>query len=355
MINITEAHSSNIASIPPPKASLQAKVGSRFFFDPAVSSNGRAKQGAKQRNARAALLIAWKVPSKPATHLAKALENQWDCYRRQLKECQKEFSETSVHQLRVATRRLMTYYTLVSAVVSNDKITKARRKLKRQLKILGKLRDAQVQRNFIEQQMTQFPFLVLVRDSLRGREHHLVKGIADEVCHFKNRKLEHWTSELFEELRGWPEQTEKGNLFATALFRAVTNAFRQTVYCRQAIDPADVQTLHRTRVAFKKFRYMVEALSPRFTGLNKRHLRRLGTYQRRMGNLQDLEILQEWVGRFLREHPARKESFMPFSRHLHLLQDRALRACLKHADALFEFWDWSFEQRESAPQSRTAA
>jgi CHAD domain-containing protein len=355
MINLIETNASNIASIPPPKRLRRVKAGSRLFLDSAAPESGGPKHNAKSVTARSPFLMDWEVPDYPATCLAKALRTQWRVYRKQLKTCQKEFSETSVHQLRVATRRLMTYYALAGAVVSDDKVSKARKKLKRHLKSLGKLRDAQVQRIFIEDQMPRFPFLDPIRDFLREREHFLVREIAGKVGHFKSRKLEQWTLDLCTRLRAWPKQTEKREQFGRDLFRAMADAFTQTAYSRKTIDASDVQTLHRTRVAFKKFRYMVEALSPDFTGLNKRQLRRFGTYQRRMGNLQDLEILQECVSRFLQEQPAHEQSFVPFCRFLDGLQSRTLRACLKHADDLFEFWDGARLEREFAPQSCTAA
>jgi CHAD domain-containing protein len=355
-MNLTEAHASNTASIPPPKNSSELKLGNSLFAGSVTIPGPGTKIRLRSRVPQTSFSIGWHVPPAPATCLANSLKIQWKSYRKQLRECQKDFSETSVHQLRVATRRLMTYYALVGSVASGDKVAKARKKLKRHLKILGRLRDAQVQRLFIEEQMERFPFLVLVRDFLKGREQHLVKDIAKKVDHFKSRKLEQWTLNQCKELTEWSVQPGTRAVFAAHLFTAMADAFRQTAYCRQTIDPADVQTIHRTRVAFKKFRYMVEALSPHFTGLSKRGLRRLGNYQRRMGNLQDLEILQNCLARFLRENPGSEERFAPFHRYLHLLRNRALRSCLKHADDLFAFWDSArFGQSHPASLSRTAA
>src|SRR5436190_12708061 len=356
MIDITETHASNVASIPPPTKSGELKLRNALFPGSVSRPGGRTKSSVKNSYAQVSFSVVWHVPPNPAICLANSLKNQWKSYRKQLRECQKDFSETSVHQLRVATRRLMTYYALVGSVASGDKVTKARKKLKRHLKILGRLRDAQVQRLFIEEQMGRFPFLVLVRDFLTEREQHLVKDIARKVERFKSRKLEQWTLNLCQELSESPVQWGKRAVFATDLFRAMADAFRQTAYCRQTIDPANVQTIHRTRVSFKKFRYMVEALSPDFTGLGKRGLRRLGNYQRRMGHLQDLEILQNCLAQFLQEHPGNEELFAPFCHYIHLRRNRGLRSCLTHANDLFEFWDSArFGQTHPDALSRTAA
>ena len=39
--------------------------------------------------------------------LVQAVDERWQTYRRELKRCQKHYSEEAVHDLRVATRRLI--------------------------------------------------------------------------------------------------------------------------------------------------------------------------------------------------------------------------------------------------------
>ena len=108
---------------------------------------------------------------------------------------------------------------------------------------------------------------------------------------------------------------------------------------RQAIDLADLGTIHQTRVAFKRFRYIVESLSPGLTGLTKRQLRTLAYYQRRMGIIQDLEVMKRCVAE-LRPltHKKTESALRPFCRYLRQRRARALRSFLKSADYLFEFW-----------------
>jgi len=356
MINTTDAYQSNTASIPPPKKLSGAldPLDALLPFSVAAPT-GRAGDDTKQGRGKS-FLVSWCVPSDPAVCLANSLTKQWTSYHKQLRNCQNEFSETSVHQLRVATRRLMAHHGMISSALSAEKVAKARKKLKCQLKLLGELRDAQVQRIFIEQKTAKFPFLALICDWLQERERHLVKTVRRKVQRFKCRKMEQWMLNLCEELSCWPDNAVKRELLAANVFTAVTDAFIATACCLQEISPDDSQTIHRTRVTFKKFRYMVEALSPDFTGLGKRQLRHLGNYQRRMGNLQDLEILQSCVMRFLRKHPGSEELFAPFNRHLRLLQRRALRSCLAHAEDLCEFWDSRRAGRSYRPELiRTAA
>ena len=94
--------------------------------------------------------------------LAAALDSRWRSYRERLRQCQEKFSEEAVHELRVATRRLLAQFILLSCVAPSTALEKARRILKRRLAALGDLRDAQVQRLFIEEKAASFPELLLL-------------------------------------------------------------------------------------------------------------------------------------------------------------------------------------------------
>jgi len=266
------------------------------------------------------------------------LDRRWQSYREQLRHCQEKFSEEAVHQLRVATRRLLAQFTLLSWVAPSPALEKARRTLKRRLTALGDLRDAQVQRQFLEQKAASFPEVLLLRAWLLRREHRLARSAAEKVNRFKTRKLERWISTMLQGLTANARKSRVQSQLASAVLRAAAQAFAEAVERRRMIDLADLRTIHQTRVAFKRFRYMVESLSPDITGLSKRQLRELAYYQRKMGIIQDLEVLHACVARFTREDKKVETPLRPFSRYLRQRRARALRSYLKSSDRLFEFW-----------------
>jgi len=270
--------------------------------------------------------------------LAEALETRWRSYREELRGCRKHFSEEGVHELRVAARRLMSQLVLLSCVVRSTPIEKARRILKRRSAALGELRDTHVQLAAIAGQTARFPELTVIHDWLQRRERRLAKSAAKRVRDFKTRKLEKWVRAIMRDLRCPSRGLRDQRRFTVAALRATAKAFADVVERRQAIDPADPRTIHRTRVAFKKFRYMVESLSPGLTGLSKRQLRAMAYYQRKMGIIQDLEVLEACVARFIREHHEAEAPLRPFGRYLRRRRIRALRSFLRSADRLLAFW-----------------
>jgi len=266
------------------------------------------------------------------------LQGRWESYRGQLRGCQENFSEEAVHELRVATRRLMAQIVMLDCIALGKAAENARMLLKRRLKALGELRDTHVQRLFIEKQMTRFPELIFVRDFLQRRERRLERAAREKVKGSKTRKLEKWVSRLSEHLVGKRAAPAAVVRLSTLVVQAANQAFVDVVRRRQAIDPANPSTVHRTRIAFKKFRYMVEALSPDLTGLDKADLRALARYQKRMGILQDLEVMQQCVQDFGQNQEGMKTLLEPFNRYLQIRRARALRTFLESADDLFRFW-----------------
>ncbi|MGO8930125.1 MAG: CHAD domain-containing protein [Limisphaerales bacterium] len=288
--------------------------------------------------------------------LAAALDSRWQSYRKQLRHCQEQFSEEAVHQLRVAARRLLAQFTLLSCVAPSPALERARRILKRRLAALGDLRDAQVQRLFIEQKAVNFPELVLLRGWFKRRERRLARSAAEKVNRFKSRKLGPWISAMIEGLTANARKSRVQSQLASAVLRAAAQAFAEAVERRRAIDLADLRTIHQTRVAFKRFRYTVESLSPGITGLSKRQLRALAYYQRKMGIIQDLEVMRACVTRYTRGDKKREALLQRFSRHLRQRRTRALRSFLKSADRLFEFWPpAALAARDEAIPTRNAA
>jgi CHAD domain-containing protein len=282
--------------------------------------------------------VPGRLPAAVGPALAEALEERWASYRKELRRCQEEFSEEAVHELRVATRRLLAQFVLLGCVAPSAGLEKARPMLKRRIATLGDLRDTQVQLSFIDQQAATFPELEPLRAWLQSRERRLVKSASKQINRFRTKKLGKWIAAMTGDLAASAGNVRARKQLASAVARATTDAFEEAVRRQRAIDLADLGTVHQTRIAFKRFRYIVESLSPGITGLTRRQLRALAYYQRRMGIIQDLEVLRQGVERFARDHKKTELALRPFCQYLRQRRSRALRSFLKSADRLFEFW-----------------
>jgi CHAD domain-containing protein len=111
------------------------------------------------------------------TLLLDAVDERWETFRSGLKRCQKKSSEEAVHDLRVATRRLMSLLDLLANIHHEGTLRQAQRRLKRLLDRFGPLRDAQVQLRSVEKMLPSFPDLQGFYAYLVKRERKLVRRL----------------------------------------------------------------------------------------------------------------------------------------------------------------------------------
>jgi CHAD domain-containing protein len=289
-----------------------------------------------RRTTGARLTVRHLVTTEP--WFAQALRSRWELYRTRVEEYREHPSAETVHQVRVASRRLASQLVLAGRVVAGRKAHKARRMLKRQLQSLGGLRDLHIQRIFFDRQSTRFPELTLLRHHLQRREREVDQPASRRISGSKIRKLGQWIDRLVAELIQASSDASKRQKLAAIALCAAEEAFSETVRRRRLILSSDLGTIHRTRVAFKRFRYLVECLPRELCGLSRRELRRLAYYQRQMGSIQDLEVIHKRIQEFIREDQARETPLRPFRAYLRRRQARALGVFLKSGDQLFQFW-----------------
>jgi CHAD domain-containing protein len=280
---------------------------------------------------------------KPLTDLRTlildSLHDRWKTFRAELKRCQKKYSEDAVHDLRVATRRLISSLDLVRSIHPEADLRKARRALKRQLKMVGPLRDVQVQLLSIDKMLPSFPELQEFYNSLVKRERKLVQRLAAEVKTVKAGKVEKAIRTVIEEVAVLLDMPERQREKRAEAISAVELAFNHVVARKRAIDPTDSASIHRMRVAFKKFRYLVESLAPVLDRVTGRQLKAMNAFQGSMGDIQDAEVLLTNVQTFARERGAEGEAALAHAlEELSRQRTALIETFLESADTLFTFW-----------------
>lgn len=206
-------------------------------------------------------------------------------YRQALKLCQRACSDRAVHFLRTAGRRLLASLELHAAVAPDRRVQSARRILKEQLRRFSDLRDTHVQLVLAARLPSEFPGRDAFVDALRRQESRQMGKACDYIDRLSGEKLRKLIKALRKELP--PLSVAR----ARAVTRAkLADAFARVSRRRAQIDPDDTATIHRTRVAFKKFRYLLEGLAGALPEIMPPRRQVLRTYQRMMGEIQDWEI-----------------------------------------------------------------
>ncbi|HPA18635.1 MAG TPA: CHAD domain-containing protein [Verrucomicrobiae bacterium] len=236
----------------------------------------------------------------PQDLLLNALDDRHDDYRRRHSRCRREITETGVHDLRVATRRLLALIDLLRALDPRPRLQKLREALKAQLDELGDVRDVQVILAEIEERKGILPALGPLEEYLQGRERRLLKTAARRVRHFKVGEVSRRIANTLAAMgaRGF------GPGLAARLFAAMDDVFERVSRRQARVDPAAPASIHRVRVAFKRFRYMVEIIHPILPGYPGTHFDAMHEYQASMGHIGDVGLLLSALEEFAADHGA---------------------------------------------------
>ena len=102
------------------------------------------------------------------------------------------------------------------------------------------------------------------------------------------------------------------------------------------IDPARPSTIHRLRVAFKKFRYMVEIVHPLLENFPQDNLKRMHDYQALMGEIQDADVFLQTLDDF--QSNVSTPALEPVRSYYESRHADAISAYLKEKDMFSDFW-----------------
>lgn len=282
--------------------------------------------------------------------LESLLKDRWTNYRRALKQCRNKFSEQRVHALRVEIRRLLSMLTLLEAVLPAKQINPVRDPLRRRLKAFARLRDTHVQLLLVKGMKgtpKDGPELKKFQQFLRRKERRLVHRLTRELKEARHGRLTRRVRRLRHAVRQTKEMGAPAWHFEAALLRAVRHAFDEVVAHYRMVDAAEPATIHRLRVAFKKFRYMAEAPAQTGPGGSGRRRLAMHDYQTRMGEIQDVEVLLARVEKFARKNETSPGALDPLRSELLRRRGRLVKKFMASAEQL-----WEFRPRPSVRKAR---
>ena len=263
--------------------------------------------------------------------LLEALNRRWKNYRAELKRCRDEFSNEAVHDLRVAARRMLALIQLLNSIAPRPRLQKLTRAFKDQLDEFDDLRDTQVILAEISETKQELPQLQKFQYHLQSVEENLLKTLRKKlkvIDLFDVSKRIRRTRDALE--------AETDDNVNSQVLQAVDDAFLLVKQRHGWIDTAQPATIHRVRIAFKTFRYMVEIIHPLLDGFPAENLKRMHDYQALMGEIQDVEVIMQTLADF----PTRGSSldFGPVRRYYEGRHAEATSAYIEEMNQIDGFW-----------------
>ncbi len=282
-----------------------------------------------------------------AALLESSLLSRWGAFLLQVRRTRRRCSEPAIHDLRVATRRLIATLEIIGRVTPGGGVSRVRRHLKRLLKSFNELRDVHIQILAVRLVVRPFPVLRFYRAALMVRKQRLVREAGRRVAGIELESLSREIAGVQADLQSVFSKPGMMNAGEWLVRGAVASTFARAVRLRWDIVPSQVRTIHRLRVAFKKFRYSCEVLQPMIPWVGKDHLKAMNAYQTSMGEIQDAEVFVTGVREFARSAVAAfPSSWLPVMQDLTRRRAVRIEAFMKQVDALYMFWDASASPKE---------
>lgn len=195
-----------------------------------------------------------------------------------------------MHGLRVATRRLLAHCDLLGVILEDEAVGKVRRILRKRLKALASLRDGQVQLAAVTAQIRTFPEMRPVQGSLEKNEKREIAAAAKALSKERNEKLRKHLAVATSRLAAAMELAGQAPRHELAIRRTLQARLQQAVQL-QRVAGLDVSAIHHTRVALKKYRYLLEALQPIMRKFAAARFQRLADFQEVTGDIHDIDLL----------------------------------------------------------------
>lgn len=263
--------------------------------------------------------------------LLEAFDMRWGKFRAELKLCRVEFSEEAVHDLRVASRRLLAFLDLLRSILSHKRIQKIRRALKDQLDDLDDLRDTQVLLVDISEVLHELPDLEFFKIQLQAEEKKLLKHARKAIRSRDFDKLETRMRKTRDMMAGLPDET-----LARQLLSAGDEVYARMMDARTVMSPENIPGIHKLRIAFKRFRYVVEVVHPLISTYPAGHLKRMHDYQSKMGDIQDMDIALQKLAEV--ERYAEEPGFEVVVRYFRSRLNAAVSSFIEDSGEAIVFW-----------------
>lgn len=267
--------------------------------------------------------------------ISSALKLSMKQYSAMLSICSKEPVEEAIHDFRVSIRRLISQTDLAEQIYPSNYITVMRNSIKKQLKLFSPLRDTQVQLMTVNKLRRNFPELNFFYYDLLAQEHTLITSQTETIRRFDIAEFEGF---IFFYLLDFKRYLLEKRIDEQSIFAIIDDKFQSALSAKCELNIENLETYHKFRIAFKKFRYSLESVG-NLLDLDVKLFKALGRYQTQLGEIQDSEVLlsafSEYVER-QKENPP--EYFANAMEHLHNNRLAQVEKFIAHIDNIHLFW-----------------
>lgn len=221
----------------------------------------------------------------------------------ELHKCTVHPSEKSVHDARVSLRRIMSAVEILDTVSQTDDSAakKHLKRLKEIHKLFSPIRDTHISIIYAQEMLPDFPSMGTFLEYLTSREKRLsfkLQKKLSDIDTYPLRKISKAVILKIGERFGESELTNE-------LRSIADRAFEEVAALIDIVDTESLESVHKVRIAFKRFRYMVELLDE-LLPVEEYMLNGMKAVQDELGAIQDITVVEELLQRFIEKKSPRR-------------------------------------------------
>ncbi|MEN9676126.1 MAG: hypothetical protein RIS76_2022 [Verrucomicrobiota bacterium] len=255
-------------------------------------------------------------------------------FRRMVKRCRSQGDVQSIHRLRIQSRRMVVWCDLLHSLDAGSGTHEARRCIKKLLRALARVRDAQVQRELLKKVPRRWAAAagILIRE-LRRKEPRWARRVGERCRRVHPAEV---AALLTGEQRAWNRLrlAEGADGLEEAVWRWLMTLEAEAQRRFRAVRATHPESLHRFRIAVKYLRYGLEEVSTCLPDVSRESLLRLQRLQARLGTIQDLDVCQHRLADVIAGDPAQADSLEPLRRWVLGRRDGAIKLLLRRPRAI---------------------
>jgi len=265
--------------------------------------------------------------------LISSVRKSLDIYSQNLELSKNSFSEKNIHDFRVCIRRFLAVNSLIFQLTGNNDCVELKLMLKYQLKLFNPLRDNQVQFLKTYELVYNFPVLYKYLHFLLDREETLVSPLEEAISSFEINKIKDFVSKIIEDIT---EKIKSRDLGKKELINLAEARFNKVINKYKLVNPNDLRTIHKVRLAYKKFRYTMEILRE-IIKLTDEDLILMKSLQTTMGNIQDNAVYFRNFGDFSIMQNLEEKKAEEVKNHILQIRKLLIEEFLSNFGIIYEF------------------
>lgn len=229
-----------------------------------------------------------------------------------------------VHEMRVATRRMRAAFQIFGPAYKKKGIKPLRAGLKETGQALGLARDLDVFVENLQQYQQTLPegeqgsfqaSLELWAKKRRKAQKQMVAYLDSKGYSQFKQALKKFVETEKQGIKALPEETSAPYQLRHLAASLIYEAYEQVRAYETVLEGAPVETLHRLRISFKRFRYLLEFLQEVLGEEAQRVIKEVKTMQDHLGKLQDAEVANTMLKDFVGEVENGSQAEAPLARY----------------------------------------